>query len=529
MPGAISQPWRNRPLMRVRPGSWPAPAGCRARRAAGCFPVHDARLGQRGHDAVRRREQFDRAAHRHRRAVLALDLAGADHHQVGRARHQVDAVARMQQAHRPAQVDARAPAARRSRRARRAPAAAAARPGRGRRTPSRTTRAGSRGATRRARRPRPATTSASRALRAGHQRLHGLHGVDAALRRAAARLAGRCAPRAPGPARSLGRQRLGLVAGGILRASRSSTRRAAPASSRCATSRLPSSANSTGVGSWRRMAGHSSMERRPQRNTRSSAVSSSASGLSMPAAVQPGGAAVVGTCSGIVHVHRRARRAPAEREQAPSRPAPAMPMRKDSALVMRRSPAWDAAAGGATWSLPRCGLARTPPAARAPRLGSVPRPRSTQTPSAPARAACRTWLGREDAADGHDGSAGRAAPPGQVVQALRPPRHVLGGGRPDRAAGDVARRQRARAGQLPHRVRADAQRDPAGLQLGAPRIAERQQVFLAQVDGCGAQLGGQPPVVVDEQVAPASRAMATPPAAPRAGKCPRPHRHRAAA
>ena len=64
------------------------------------FHVHDARLGQFGQHALRRRHQLDRAAQAHRRAVFALHLARADHEQVARARHDVDPVARVQQAHR---------------------------------------------------------------------------------------------------------------------------------------------------------------------------------------------------------------------------------------------------------------------------------------------------------------------------------------------------------------------------------------------------------------------------------------------
>jgi hypothetical protein len=63
---------------------------------------------------------------------------------------------------------------------------------------------------------------------------------------------------------------------------------------------------------WR---GHSSMERRPQRNTRSSAHSSSATGLSMPAAVQPA-APRASARGGVEHVHGVAGARAAEREQA---------------------------------------------------------------------------------------------------------------------------------------------------------------------------------------------------------------------
>ena len=77
--GASSQPWRNRPLMRTRPGSmsmrgsWSGRAGRRlaSRRTMRASASAGSTLCAATH-------QLDRAAQRHRRAVLALDLAGAD-------------------------------------------------------------------------------------------------------------------------------------------------------------------------------------------------------------------------------------------------------------------------------------------------------------------------------------------------------------------------------------------------------------------------------------------------------------------
>ena len=64
----------------------------------------DARLGQRGHDAVGGGHQLDGALQADGRAVLALDLAGAEQQAIRRARHEIDAMARMQQAQRPLQA-----------------------------------------------------------------------------------------------------------------------------------------------------------------------------------------------------------------------------------------------------------------------------------------------------------------------------------------------------------------------------------------------------------------------------------------
>ena len=71
------------------------------------FHVHDAGFGQAGQHAVRRGHEFHRAAQAHGRTVFAFDLAGTHYEQVARARHDVDAVARVQQAHRALQPHAR--------------------------------------------------------------------------------------------------------------------------------------------------------------------------------------------------------------------------------------------------------------------------------------------------------------------------------------------------------------------------------------------------------------------------------------
>ena len=264
--GAISQPWRNRPLMRIEPG-------LRSRRAAALsgsagrrlrVDAHDARLGQRRHHAVRGGHQLDRAAQRDRRAVLALDLARADDHDVAGARHEVDAVARMQQAQRARQavagrvqpddlaahaahrqlrpradaahVEHRVEALRRRRRRRSAPASTLddGAP-QCHRTPCAS--------------PRAAPASPARGSICAFARQQ--PGVRGAVQRRLelAQLRRRQAAAARVPAGAC--------------ASRASTRCAAPRSPRCASSRLPRCAKSPARRSCATMSRHSAIERQP--------------------------------------------------------------------------------------------------------------------------------------------------------------------------------------------------------------------------------------------------------------------------
>ena len=66
--------------------------------------LQDTRFGQRRHHTVRGGHQFGGGAQADGRAVFAFDLARAHQHVARAARHDVDAVARVQQAHRACQA-----------------------------------------------------------------------------------------------------------------------------------------------------------------------------------------------------------------------------------------------------------------------------------------------------------------------------------------------------------------------------------------------------------------------------------------
>ena len=128
-------------------------------------------------------------------------------------------------------------------------------------------------------------------------------------------------------------------------ARRSSTRCAAPASPRCASSMLPCTDSSgRGSGKAATICRHSSIERQPSAATAGSALSSSAIGLSMPAAVKPAavgtwptsgawlrntGPAPMAASNTCTACPARASRQASRR---PSRPAPAMPMCSDGVM-----------------------------------------------------------------------------------------------------------------------------------------------------------------------------------------------------
>ena len=67
--------------------------------------LDDLGLGEGRVQRIGHAEQLQRRAHRHGARVVALDHGGADHVQAVAPRHDVDRMARMQQAHRAVQVD----------------------------------------------------------------------------------------------------------------------------------------------------------------------------------------------------------------------------------------------------------------------------------------------------------------------------------------------------------------------------------------------------------------------------------------
>jgi hypothetical protein len=77
----------------------------RQSRAALRIQFEDAGLAEAGMHGERRAQQLERRAHADRRHVLAFHFGRADHVEIVLLRRDIQRVARMQQAHRPRQLD----------------------------------------------------------------------------------------------------------------------------------------------------------------------------------------------------------------------------------------------------------------------------------------------------------------------------------------------------------------------------------------------------------------------------------------
>jgi hypothetical protein len=79
----------------------------RQRRPALRVQFENARFAKTGMHGERRAQQFERRTHAHRRHVFAFDFGCADHVEVFLLRRDIERITRMQQPHRPRQIDAR--------------------------------------------------------------------------------------------------------------------------------------------------------------------------------------------------------------------------------------------------------------------------------------------------------------------------------------------------------------------------------------------------------------------------------------